>query len=156
MRLLNISLFLIVIYLSIGIFDQTLDANFQGYGNGNMGWFLFATIFQPWNWTGSVGLYTILLGAITVAVGMAAFASVLGRSDLIALYAAFGVFMSAGALPCIVLYSFVARNVGQFAGCAIDVPCAAANLIGGLTAGVVALIWIFTCLEWWAWRSTTQ
>ena len=83
----------------------------------------------------------------------------LGMSKLnlgLPLFALFGAFMSLGAVPIINLYSFVTRNVGQMAGCSIGQVCAPANIFGALSAGILAIMWIFTGLEWWAWRATTQ
>ena len=37
MRLMPMSIVMLIIYLMIGIFDQTLDPNLQGYGNGEGG-----------------------------------------------------------------------------------------------------------------------
>ena len=54
MRIGPMSVVMVVIYLFIGIFDQTLDPTLQGYGNGGTG-FILATIFQPWNWSGHKG-----------------------------------------------------------------------------------------------------
>lgn len=157
------SIVMLIIYLMIGIFDQTLDPNLQGYGNGASG-FVFATIFQPWNWSGSINIFGIavpsffgILGvAITIAVGIALIGSVLGRSDIVTLFSLFGALMSIGSLPCIVLYNFVSRNVGQIAGCSVGSVCAPANIFGALSAGILAIMWLFTCMEWWAWRATTQ
>jgi hypothetical protein len=163
MRIGPMSIVMLVIYLMIGIFDQALDPNLQGYGNGASG-YVMASIFQPWNWSGTItiagiqipSLLGILGAAITIAVGIALIGSVLGRSDIVTLFALFGSLMSLGAIPCIVLYNFVSRNVGQFAGCVTGQPCAPANVFGGLTAGILAVMWIFTCMEWWGWRATTQ
>lgn len=162
MRLGPMTVFMFVLYLMIGIFDQTLDPNLNGYGNTGSN-FLFATILQPWNWTGTVnilGFATIsmlgLLGtALVVATGIAVAGSILGRSDISTLYPTFIALMTIGAGPCVVLYGFVTRNVGMFAGCTIGTLCGPAQIIGALTAGVLAIMWLFTCVSWWAWRETT-
>ena len=163
MRLGPMSVVMFIIYLTIGIFDQTLNSNLQGYGNGASG-FVLGSILQPWNWSGTItiagisipSLFGILGVAITIAVGIALIGSVLGRSDIVTLFVLFGAFMSLGVVPIINLYSFVTRNVGQMAGCSIGQVCAPANIFGALSAGILAIMWIFTCLEWWAWRATTQ
>jgi hypothetical protein len=154
-----------VMYLMIGIFDQVFDSNLNvidAYGNAGQN-FLFATILQPWNWGGTINLplvgavpmFLMILGsAITIAVGIAVFGAVLGRSDITTLFALFLAFTALGAAPCIVLYNFVARNVGQFA-CTIGEPCGTAMIFGALTAGILAIMWLFTCMEWWAWRAAT-
>jgi len=163
MRLGPMTVFMFVLYLMIGIFDQTLDPNLNGYGNSGAN-FLFATIIQPWNWTGTVNIlgFTTLsfigiLGtAIVVATGIAAAGSLLGRSDISTLFPLFIAFTTIGSAPCLSLYNFMTRNVGQFAGCTIGQTCGPASIIGALSAGILGLMWLFTCMEWWAWRSTTQ
>jgi hypothetical protein len=163
MRLAPMTVFMAVLYLMIGIFDVALDPQLQGYGNGGTG-FLFATLFQPWNWSGTINLplvgavpsFLSILGvAITVSVGVALLGSILGRSDIANLFPLFIALTTLGAMPCLVLYNFVSRNIGQMAGCDIMATCVPANVIGALVAGVLAIMWLFTCLEWWAWRSTT-
>jgi hypothetical protein len=167
MKLGPMTVFMFVMYLFIGIFDQTFDKNLNvldAYGNAGQN-FLFATILQPWNWGGTIDLplvgavpmFLMILGsAISVAVGIAVFGSILGRSDISTLFALFVAFTTLGALPCIVLYNFVARNVGMFVtDCVVGQPCGPAMIAGALTAGILAIMWLFTCVEWWAWRSAT-
>lgn len=164
MRLGPMTVFMFVLYLMIGIFDQTLDPNLNAYGNSAQS-FVFATILQPWNWSGEIYIplignipsFILILGsAISVAVGIAVLGSVLGRSDISVLFALFTAFTSLGAAPCIVLYSFVSRNIGMMTNCTIGEPCGPAMIFGALSAGILAVMWLFTCLEWWAWRATTQ
>ena len=162
MKIGPMSVIMLLIYLFIGIFDRTLDPTLNAYGNGATG-FVLASIFQPWNWSGTINifgiavpsLYGILGAAIVIATGIAVIGSVLGRSDIVTLFALFGTFMSLGSVPCIVLYNFVTRNVGQMAGCTTNVPCSPALIFGGLSAGILGIMWLFTCAEWWAWRQMT-
>jgi ABC-type maltose transport system permease subunit len=164
MRLGPMTIFMFVMYLMIGIFDQTLDPSLNAYGNAG-GDFLFNTIIQPWNWSGTVTFpilgpvssFILILGsAISVAVGIAVLGSILGRSDISVLFALFTAFAALGAVPCIVLYNFVSRNVALFTNCQLGEPCGPAMIFGALTAGILAVMWLFTCVEWWAWRATTQ
>jgi hypothetical protein len=166
MKLGPMTVFMFVMYLFIGIFDQVFDPSLNvldAYGNAGQN-FLFATILQPWNWTGTVDLplvgsipsFLLILGsAITVAVGIAVTGSILGRSDISTLFGLFVAFTTLGSLPCIVLYSFVTRNVAMFTNCTIGQPCGPAMIFGSLTAGILAIMWLFTCVSWWAWRETT-
>ena len=166
MKLGPMTVFMFVLYLFIGIFDQVFDPNLNvidAYGNAGQN-FLFATILQPWNWGGTIDLpligavptfLTILGSALTIAVGIAVFGSILGRSDISTLFGLFLAFLALGSMPCIVLYNFVSRNVGMMTGCVIGQPCGPAMIFGSLTAGILAIMWLFTCVEWWAWRSTT-
>lgn len=162
MRLGPMTVLLFILYISMGIFDQTLNSDLQGYGNGESS-FVFLTIIQPWNWAGTTevmgvnipNFLGILGGAISIAVGIAVIGSVLGRSDITALFSLFLAFTSLGAVPIIMLYGFMTRNIAPYT-CKISESCFESNLLGALTAGVLGIMWIYTCLEWWAWRSTTQ
>lgn len=164
MRLGPMTVIMFIIYLGIGIFSQTLDTGLNTMGNANQD-FLFNTIMQPQNWSGmftipltgiQVPMFLAVLGsAITIAVGISMGTSLISRSDISVLFSLFLAFVSLGALPCIDLYMFVTRNVNMFA-CSVGEPCFVANLFGALTAGILAIMWLFTCLEWWAWRATTQ
>jgi hypothetical protein len=166
MKIGPMTVFMFVIYLMIGIFDQIFDPNLNvldAYGNAGQN-FLFATIIQPWNWGGTIYLplvgavptfFAILGSAITVAVGIAIAGSILGRSDIFTLFPLFVAFTTLGSLPCIVLYNFVSRNVAMFTNCQVGQPCGPAMIFGALTAGVLAIMWLFTCVSWWAWRETT-
>lgn len=159
------TVFMFVMYIMIGIFDQVFDPNLNvinAYGNTATN-FAFAAILQPWNWSGTITIFgmqfpsllLILGSAVSVAVGIALFGTVIGRSDIVLLFGVFTAFMSLGALPCIVLYNFVSRNVAMFTNCQLGEPCGPAMIFGALTAGVLAVMWLFTCMEWWAWRSAT-
>lgn len=162
MRIGPMTIIFFMIYLSIGLFDQTMNVNLEGYGNAQNN-FMFATLLQPWNY--GLGTVTIagvqiptLLGilgtAISLAVGIALITSVIGRSDIVSLFALFSAFIMLGAPTIIVLYSFITRNVAMMA-CAVGESCMPANLIGAIIAGSLGIMWLFTCLQWWAWRETT-
>ena len=164
MKIGPVTIMMFVIYLFIGIFDQVFDPNLNAYGNAGQD-FLFNTILQPWNWSGtatftifgqSVPMFlAVLFGAITLAVGISLAGSIFGRSDIFTLFPLFTAFLTLGAIPCLSLYNFVSRNVAMFTNCEIGQPCGPAMIFGALTAGVLAIMWMFTCVEWWAWRSTT-
>jgi hypothetical protein len=161
MRLGPMTVFLFVLYLSMGIFDQTLSSDLNAYGNGGTS-FVFLSLIQPWNWGGTTNVLGyevpnflgILGSAITIAVGIAVLGSVLGRSDITTLFALFLSMMSLGAMPIIMFYGFITRNISPYA-CTIGTACLEANILGALSAGVLGIMWLYTCLEWWAWRNTT-
>jgi len=163
MKLGPMTILMFVIYLFIGIFDQTFNADMTVTGNIEQNW-LFSTIVQPWNWGGTISfgglqvpmMITILGSAIVVAAGIAIAGSIFSRSDITTLFALFVAFLALGAAPCIVLYNFVTRNVGMYiSDCVVGQPCGPAIIFGALTAGVLAIMWLFTCVSWWAWRETT-
>ena len=152
-----------IIYITIGLFDQTMNVNLEGYGNVGEN-IMFATLLQPWNYglgavnIGGVQVPTLLgmLGlAITTAVGIALITSVIGRSDIVTMFALFSALLMLGAPTILIVYSFITRNV-EWMYCIVGEPCMPANLAGGLFAGILSIMWLMTCLEWWAWRATTQ
>lgn len=155
MRMLNIVIILFIVYLSVGIFDQVFDKDLNAYGNGGTSFF-FNTLLQPWQWQGVSNNFFYFFGAILVgAIGVAVAGSLFGRSDISSLAITAGVFASIGVIPCVSLYSFITRNVGLFA-CPIGELCGPAQIAGALTAGILAMIYLFTVMEWWFWRAMTQ
>lgn len=172
MRLGPFFVVLFIMYISIGLLDQTLDPNLQGFGNcinittianvtgavGNCanggGINFFSLITQPYLWKDNQFLLMLIAIIFTVSA-ITAVASFFSRSDILTLAGLAGVFMSMGSVTIISLYYFITRNVGVFA-CNAGSSCGPATIIGGLTAGVIALMYAMTVMEWWLWRPTTQ
>lgn len=157
MRLGYFIVILFAMYVGMGLIDQTMNPQLQAYGNGASGAF-FSALIQPWNWQGN-SLIALLGTSVVIAVGIAAGASFISRSDIATLASLAYAFMALGAIPIVMFYSFVTRNVATFVSdCQLNpaVVCGPASIIGGLTAGVIGLFYVFTVLEWWMWRPTTQ
>ena len=157
MRMAPMVMVMFVIYISIGVYYATLGDN--GLISGDPGSPLFNIIVQPDNWKGdsTFGIPNVLLafGAIFAAfVGIATVVSFVSKSDLALLSPMFFFFVLAGTPAILSLYKFVTNDVGKFL-CNVGEPCGPANLLGYLTAGILALYWIFTCIQWWTWRETT-
>lgn len=153
MRLAPLVIVLFIIHLTIGFVDVAFNENLDAYGNSLTN-YPFAMILQPWNWQGN-SLYFLFAGIVAAATGIAVTGLVLGRSDLVLLQPIFIIFVSVGAIPIINLYSFVTRHSATFA-CTVGESCFVSNIFGAITAGFLGIIWMFACLEWWAWRPTTQ
>jgi hypothetical protein len=95
---------------------------------------------------------TIAIGVTTILIG----STIFSKSDIVTLFGLFLIFMSIGAVPCVSLYSFVTREIGLYTSdCIIGEPCEVAMIFGGLSAGILMLLWLWSCLEWWLWRATT-
>lgn len=176
MRLAPFMIVLFVMYIVIGLIDQSfvdpnhpLDQYGSCYNSTILGWNVtgavgncangngvnfFSLITQPYNWQDNSFLLT-LIAAVFVVSAITAAAAYLTRSDILTLAGLAGIFFSMGSVTIVALYSFITRNVGQFA-CTAGQACGPAQIIGGLTAGVVALMWAMTVLEWWLWRPATQ
>lgn len=157
MKMLNITILFVVMYLAIGVLDHTFDNTLHSQNQTTNG-FLLDTIFQPENW-GTNNLLTLLGAGIIVGIAAVALTagtiSVLGvsvtRSDISAISPLAIAFIAIGAVPIVSFYGFVTRNVGQFA-CTVGQPCGPAQIFGALTAGILAIIWIYSVMTWWLWR----
>jgi hypothetical protein len=159
----TMSVIMFVIYVFIGLFDKLFDSDLN-YGGNSLGNFVLATLWHPNIWSGSVviagitvpTMLTVLGGTILVGATILIGSTVLGKSDIVTLFGLFLILMSIGAIPCVSLYSFVTRNVGMFVtDCTIGQPCQVAMIFGAFSAGILMMMWLFSCLEWWLWRSTT-
>jgi len=160
----TMSVIMFVIYVFIGLFDKLFTAEMNYQGSNSLGDFVLATLFHPNIWSGSVVILgftvptmltvfgTVILTGTAIIIG----STILGKSDIVTLFGLFLIFMSIGAIPCVSLYSFVTRNVGMFVtDCIIGQPCGVAMIFGALSAGILMLMWLFSCLEFWLWRQTT-
>ena len=158
MRLAPFTVLLMVVYLCIGLVDHTFmtgSDNLSSATSASTGSSFWEIFFQPYNWSGTSLIY--LLGtAFVVAAGAAAFTSIFAKSDITALYGIFLAFVALGAFPITSIYLFVTRNVAAYAGCTIGNYCMPSMIFGALIAGTLAIYWVFVCVEWWAWRPTTQ
>lgn len=154
MRLGPFLVVLYVTYIVIGLLDKVLTPGLNSYASISTGSTFFDIITQPWLWSTNTFLTAIATAVVTVTALTAA-AAFFTRSDILTLAGLAGMFLSMGALPMVSMYSFITRNIGQFA-CTPGEACAAATVIGSLTVGVIALMYAMTVIEWWFWRSTTQ
>ena len=153
MRLAPFMVVLFIMYITLGLLNSTLDPTLFAYGSHGVSF--LNILIQPWLWADN-SFITLIIGAVFTISAITAAASFLSRSDILTLAGLAGIFLSMGAVPIVGLYDFITRNSGQFAGCIPGNPCAAASIIGALTAGVVALMYCMTVVEWWLWRPTTQ
>jgi hypothetical protein len=151
-----------IVYVFIGLFDKIFDSE-MNYGGNSLGNFVLASLWNPMMWGGTVTIAgiavptmltilgsAVIVGVATILIGT----TVLGKSDIVTLFGLFLILMSIGAVPCVNLYSFVTRDVGMYA-CEAGETCEAAMFLGAFTAGILMLMWLWSCLEFWLWRSTT-
>ena len=143
-------LFLFIVYLTIGVYDQLFDQAGNPYDINS---FIFTALFQPTQWTQS-GLWILFAGAIVTSGAIAGIGAVLTKSDIITLSGVAGVLFSVGAIPIITVYNFVYRNANTFV-CEAGDPCGAGTIAAVLIAGPLMLYWTYIVLGWWMWRETT-
>lgn len=153
MRLGPFFIVLFVIHISIGLLDKVLSTTLNEFQTVSTGSTFMDLLIQPWMWSNNAFIL-IVLGSVFTVSAITAATAYLTRSDILVLAGLAGIFISMGAIPIVNLYSFVTRNVEQYACTPGD--CMASAIIGGLTAGVIGLMYVMTVLEWWLWRPTTQ
>jgi len=155
MRLAPFMIVLLVIDILLGLFNATLDPTLTGYQQYSTGSTYLDLALQPWKWTNNLWL-TVLIDAAVVVVGILTAQVLFGRSDILTLAGLAAIFLMMGAMPIVDLYKFTTRNIGQFTNCIPGDPCTPAVIFGVLIAGVMAVMWTMTVIEWWFWRPTTQ
>lgn len=158
MKLAQMFIFLVLAYLIIGVLDRTQTSDLsddKGFTTGN---FLFDMFLQPWNWTDQT--FLVILGTVGVVTAGIFFGTLIfSKSDLTALSAVAAMFLAAGGYMMSTIYNFVSANVasmvdsGSIGYCTNG--CFESNIISGLVVGFIGLMYVFTVLEWWAWRQTS-
>ena len=160
MKMLNIAMILVVIWLAIGLFDNTItmdgsmavpdaynSSSTSVDGTSNM---LLDFAMNPSTWTNSSLLIFLLVtviatvGTISIAAGVFKYQA----SDTVLFSAAFGVLVGMGSIPVWQLYNLLNREIGAFA-CSPGVFCAPSAMFGALVVAPLALGWVFVCLKWW-------
>lgn len=161
MRMLGVLLLLIIIQLSVGIFWNNLDSNTLtinpytgGSSTAQSEQRLWNFIFNPTLWTED-SFWLLLSTAIVIGTGIT-IGTIFGvRSDLTYLFGLFLFFAAFGAVPISSLYLVIYSEVGVFAGCTVGSSCLPAGIVAFFFSGVLAAVWIFTCIEWWSGRPMT-
>jgi hypothetical protein len=80
------------------------------------------------------------------------------RSELTLLAPIFIFIVGIGILPCMSLYLMITSDIGQYA-CIVSsggtaTNCLLSSIIGFFSAGMLFIMWVLSCLEWWTARST--
>lgn len=157
MRLLGMAVFLILVQLSVGLFWNNLSTDsltINPYSDESS-MRLWDFIFNPTLWTDS-GFWVLITSVITIGAGIAIGTLFGAKSDLTYLFGLFVFFAAFGALPVASLYLVVYSEVGVFAGCDIGATgCLPATFVAFFASGILAITWIFTCIEWWSGRPAT-
>lgn len=163
MKLLTLAMILVIIQLSIGLFDNTIsiegaEAVPEAYGlnvtiNSTTN-YLYDFVTNPHGW-GSTALIAFLIG-ITVAITAGSIVAGIFKyqpSDTIYFAGLFSLFIGLGSVPVVSLFNVINREIGAFA-CAAGTYCTPAILVATLTAGLLGLAWVLACVNWWRTGST--
>ena len=154
MKLMNMIIFLVVIQAVILVYDQVYategDAGYLITPYDSNDSTIWNFILDPTGWTGT-GLLTIFAGLIGLvgAIGIGVY--MYTKSDTVLFFGVFTLLLGFGSIPIISLYHVLTRNVSFF-GCAA-MPCTPAILAWVFTGGIIAIMYVMACLEWWSGRS---
>lgn len=163
MKLLTLAMILVIVQLSIGLFDNTIsiegtEAVPQAYGlnvtiNSTTN-YLYDFVTNPHGW-GSTALIAFLVGITTFIVAASIVAGIFryAPSDTVWFAGLFSVMIGLGSVPVVSLFNVINREIGVFA-CAAGTYCTPAIVIATMTAGLLGLAWVFACLSWWRTGST--
>ena len=163
MKMLTLAILLVVIQLSIGLFDNTISVDGEAavptmYGSNvsidSTTNYLYDFVTNPLGWGDSN--FIIYLIGVTATLAAAAIAAGFLRSqpsDSIYFAPLFVVFLGLGAIPVVGLFNVINREIGAFA-CVAGSYCTPAIIAGSLTAGLLGLAWVMACVNWWRTGST--
>lgn len=104
------------------------------------------------------GNSTALIGLLVSLALFILGSSIVFRSDIAILTPLFILFLGVGLIPVVSLNWMISSEVGYYA-CAIPTTaaephCFLSALIGLFFAGLLYMLWIFSCIEWWSARRT--
>ena len=163
MKLLTLAMILVIVQLSVGLFEKTIDIDVgdavpQQYGldvsvNSTTN-YLYDFVVNPHSWA-STALLTFLIG-ITTFIATASIVAGIFRytpTDTVWFAGLFSVMISLGSVPVVRLYSVIDKEIGAFA-CSAGTLCTPAIIVASLTAGLLGLAWVLACLSWWRTGST--
>ncbi len=163
MKLLTLAMILVVIQLSIGLFDNTISVDGESavplqYGsdvsiNGTTN-YLYDFVTNPHSWSQTALI--IFLGSVTLFITSASIAAGFFKyqpSDTVYFAGLFSLFIGLGSIPIVSLFGVINREIGAFA-CSAGSFCTPAIIFASVTAGLLGLAWVMACLNWWRTGST--
>ena len=150
---------LIILQVSIMVLDGSFSETDYNLNPYNVSENINNTAPDVWDFTsdptawGDTEFLILWAGIITTAglIGVGLF--VITKSDMALLFGAFTFLLGFGSIPIILLYQIITREVALF-GCT-TMPCAPAIIIWTLTGGLLGLMYVFACVEWWTNRQTS-
>lgn len=153
MKLAQIILILIIIQGTIIMYDQVFadDYDLISYGDNETTIWSFAT--NPAEWSSSSFIVTLLaLVSVTGAIGIGVY--LYTKSDTILFFSIFELLIGVGMVPIISLYQVFTRDITMF-GCEVGGAVCTNGIIAWVfTGGILAILYILACLEWWSGRAT--
>jgi len=148
MKLSNMIMILIVLQLSIIMFDNIVedpDYELTAYASNETTMWDF--VLNPSGWAGTSLL--LIFGSLTVVGGLIGIGIYLvTKSDTALFFPVFTLLLGIGAVPISSLYTVITRELSFF-GCT-SMPCTPAIIVFALTGGLLALFYVLSVLEWWS------
>ena len=179
MKILNMIILFLAIMTSIALFNfhdtgtdylVIYNANYSNYSaaynysyqtvvNGstydsNIIWKIFETPFSG----GGLAIIAmvILLG---IYIGIVGYFNIIGfgyRSDMAMISPMFIFLVGIGLIPTGVLYNFLYSETNAYACTAAMTSCWAGGLVAGTISGILLIMWVVACIEWWMQRSMSN
>ncbi len=158
MKLLTLAMLLVIIQLSIGLFDNTISVDGESavpemYGSNvslnSTTNYLYDFVTNPLSWSSTA--FIVFLVSITTFITAASIAAGFFKyqpSDTVYFAGLFSVFIGLGAVPIVGLFNVINREIGAFA-CVAGSYCTPAIIFATMTAGALGLAWVMACLHWW-------
>ncbi len=163
MKLLTLAMVLVIVQLSIGLFDLSLSLDGESavpvqYGSdvsiNSTTNYLYDFVTNPHSWSQSaLILFLVSVTAFIVTASIAAGFFKYQPADVVYFAGLFSVFVGLGSVPVISLFNVINREIGAFA-CSAGSYCTPAIIVAALTAGLLGLAWLIACLNWWRTGST--
>jgi len=147
MKLSNIIMILIILQMSIIVFDSISVPDYELTSYESNETTIWGFVLDPSGWS-KTGLL-LLFGSLTVVAGLIGVGVYLvTKSDTSLFFGVFTLLLGAGAIPIVSLYNMFNRNISFF-GCN-SIPCTPAIIVWALTGGILAILYVLSVLEWWS------
>ena len=147
MKLSNMIMILIILQMSIVVFDAISVSDYELTSYNSNDTVVWDFVLNPTGWAGSSLLLIFgSLTAVAAAIGIGVY--LVTKSDTSLFFGVFTLLLGAGAVPIVSLYNMFNRNISFF-GCS-SIPCTPAIIVWALTGGILAIFYVLSVLEWWS------
>lgn len=161
MRLAYMIMLLMVIQITIVVFDSPDSNSFNLLGtvegveieDSSYTSAIWEFITKPYSWTPSEFI-AIFTAFITIGTGIVIGLMYTQRLEINILFPLFLIILTLGTLPIANLSEIIYREASSF-GCIVGEFCYPATVLVALICGLLGILWVFTCVEWWSGRAMT-
>ncbi len=121
-------------YSTLPGFNET---SISGYTSRSV----WTSILNPFN-----GTTTPIMILLIALAGSFWVLGIVYRSEMVMLSSLAVILLTVGTVPCWSLWIMISSDVGAFA-CTVESTCAVSDLFAFAIAGILYIMWIFSCLE---------